>query len=528
MRKLKFLFLLLALASPSYAATFRVPSDREMIEAAHSIVIGEVTSLYSTLDEKGEIVTKVVIAVSDVPKGPARTRVELTEPGGILGDRARGVSGSPSYYAGMKVVVLIDASGDPILVTQWAMLGKFQFVQATDGTMLLLRGHREEGVHGFDLEGAPHLERPRKAEAFVRYVRRVVAGESAPLDYWADERSRPRDPLPPHQPSTGMNSDSAVGSTTSQQTSAQSITIQPLATYPPSAYSMQGPARWSTFDAGGSVTFRTNGTQPGFDGIGAAQRGAAAWTNEPNSNVRYSVSGTTTGRFVRDGINSILFNSSSDVSPPTLGIGQWYASGQHTYQGETFFTVVEGDVVVGSNLGISQQVFDEMMTHELGHTLSFRHSDQGTPSSTAAVMKSILSGAYGASLGPWDIEAVTTMYSAPGSGGASGDPAQGRTTVVFTDDPLVAGVTIVRAIHINQLRQAVNEIRGRAGLPAYSFTDTIAPGVVVKAIHINELRTALDEARARLGLSTGGWTGTISPGVIIRAIHIQEIRNRMK
>lgn len=527
MRKLLLFLMILGIPALSHSATFRVPSDREMIEAAHAIVIGEVTSLYSTLDEKGEIVTKVIITVTDVVKGPARTRVELTEPGGILGDRARGVSGSPSYYPGMKVVVLIDASGEPTLVTQWAMLGKFQFVEATDGTMLLLRGHREEGVFGFDLKGEPHLERPRKAEAFLRYLRRVLNGEFPIADYWAYERIVPREPPGfPLQPSIPLNFEGAV-SPTATQTSAQSLAIQPLATFPPSAYSMQGPARWSTFDAGGSVTFRTNGTQPGFDGVGAAQRGAAAWTNEPNSNVRYSVSGTTTGRFTRDGVNAIVFNSSTDVTPPTLGIGQWYASGQHTYKGETFYTVVEGDVVVGANLSISQKVFDEMMTHELGHTLSFRHSDQGTPSSTAAVMKSILSGAYGASLGPWDIEAVTTMYGAPGSGGG-GDPAQGRTTVVFTDDPLVAGVTIVKAIHINQLRQAVNEIRARAGLPAYGFTDTIGPGVPIKAIHINELRTALDEARARLGLSTGGWTGTISPGVIIRAIHIQEIRDRMK
>lgn len=106
------------------------------------------------------------------------------------------------------------------------------------------------------------------------------------------------------------------------------------------------------------------------------------------------------------------------------------------------------------------------------------------------------------------------------------------TTVIFTDDPLVAGVTIVKAVHITQLRTAVNAVRTLAGLAAGSFTDpTIAVGVTaVRAAHVTELRANLDEARTDLGLAPQSYTdGTITAGsTAIKAVHIAELRNGVK
>ena len=101
------------------------------------------------------------------------------------------------------------------------------------------------------------------------------------------------------------------------------------------------------------------------------------------------------------------------------------------------------------------------------------------------------------------------------------------TTVIFTDDPLVAGM-IVKAVHLAELRTAVNAVRAQAGLGAASFTDAATPGVVIKAVHITQLRSYLDEAMAILGLTTGGWTDASLTGVPIKAIHFQQIRNRVK
>jgi polygalacturonase len=103
------------------------------------------------------------------------------------------------------------------------------------------------------------------------------------------------------------------------------------------------------------------------------------------------------------------------------------------------------------------------------------------------------------------------------------------TTIIFTDDPLVVGVTIVKAQHLTQLRQAVDAVRAAAALGGASWSDSAPAGVVIKAVHITELRSNLDQARSLLGLSTGSYTDAITPGVtVVKAIHIQELRDRVK
>lgn len=75
------------------------------------------------------------------------------------------------------------------------------------------------------------------------------------------------------------------------------------------------------------------------------------------------------------------------------------------------------------------------------------------------------------------------------------------TTVIFSDDPIVAQSTIVRAAHFGQLRVAVNAVRALAGLTAASFTDASLAGLPIKKVPIDQLRAALDPARSSLLLS---------------------------
>jgi hypothetical protein len=103
------------------------------------------------------------------------------------------------------------------------------------------------------------------------------------------------------------------------------------------------------------------------------------------------------------------------------------------------------------------------------------------------------------------------------------------TTIVFTDDPLVAGTTIVQALHITELRSAVNAMRAAAGLSAATWTDSSLTGIEIKAVHISELRSNLDAARSALGLSTGSYTDALTPGsTIVKAVHVSELRDRVK
>jgi hypothetical protein len=103
------------------------------------------------------------------------------------------------------------------------------------------------------------------------------------------------------------------------------------------------------------------------------------------------------------------------------------------------------------------------------------------------------------------------------------------TTILFTDDPIVAGSTVVKAVHLGEIRNAANAVRALAGVGAFSFvTGAASAGTTITAAQINEVRTALDGGRSPLGLPTGGYTDTLTAGVLIKAVHFQEIRNRTK
>jgi len=108
-------------------------------------------------------------------------------------------------------------------------------------------------------------------------------------------------------------------------------------------------------------------------------------------------------------------------------------------------------------------------------------------------------------------------------------PLPPDTPPVFTDDPLVAGVTVVQALHITELRLAVNQVRVVAGLPAASWDEAIAPGGQIKAAHILELRARLNDARTHLNLPAASYSDpppSIDGG--IRAAHVQELRDCIK
>lgn len=587
------------LAASASAEFYVVPSDDALIASSRAIVIGTVTEIHSEFAGNGDIVTNIDVDIERVLKGAPRVTepLRLVEPGGIVGTRIMVVSAAPQYWVGNRALIFLTQTAEGEWRTHGASLGKFDFVNDARGRGLAVRwAVAQEDPSVWRPDGKPHDEKFRESARFLAYIERAGRTlEEKPFESMKPEEMR----------EDSAEADYFVEAPISDTTTPRAWDPASNAAYPPSAYS-QGSFRWDVFDKNGSVVFRASGVQPNYDYLGAAQRGLAAWTNDPGSNVAYLYGGTSQNGFVSDDQNTIVFNSASDVPAGALAYAKWYGGVTHEYKSETFISITEGDVVMKQNPGVTQKVFDEAITHELGHTLGFRHSDQGTPSSTQAVMKAVLTGQYGAALGPWDIEAVRTVYEGSGPVSVPGTPANviatatsnssvtitwnavtgvagynleravningpwspvasptgtsytdnglsggftylyrvfarnssggispasnidHATTILFTDDPLVPGSTVIKAIHLTQLRQAVNAVRMAAGFGAATFTDPNPSRIPVKAVHINELRNALTPALAALGKTAVYTDPALSRGMPVRAIHFQELRNYTK
>ena len=102
------------------------------------------------------------------------------------------------------------------------------------------------------------------------------------------------------------------------------------------------------------------------------------------------------------------------------------------------------------------------------------------------------------------------------------------TTAFFTDDPLVAQVTVVHAMHVTELRTAVNAVRAAAGLSAASWTNEPLSNAWIRAIDITELRSRLNEALTILGVVPPSYTDAQLVGVTVKAVHFDQLRQGVR
>ena len=108
------------------------------------------------------------------------------------------------------------------------------------------------------------------------------------------------------------------------------------------------------------------------------------------------------------------------------------------------------------------------------------------------------------------------------------DPSAMASGGVFTDRPLAAGVTAVKAAHLNELRSRINAARVVRGLAAYPWLEPAAASGLIKAQHITELRAALTAtftAEPSLTTPTFATDAVLLPGATIKAAHFTELRS---
>src|SRR5581483_4603747 len=325
---------------------------------------------------------------------------------------------------------------------RWSVLdlviGKFHFAEDRLGQRLLVRD--EDEIAGVDPDLQPHREERRAADRFLTFVRAAARGEEPAADYVVPRAELKESPA--------------------RRLTSTSLQPRPdIAPYSANSYTMtisgsQG-SRWTTFP--NPVSFYMGTTQePGAPGGGstAIQVAVNSWDNDCASNVNYVYAGAddgthTQGLHAADGRNTVLFErdlsawgvppftcSSSGYSG-TLGLGGvTSASGSNTVSGETFVTTLEADVEMNRGLAncsllFSNGDFNSAVTHEVGHTLGFRHSDQDRASSgscsadpslecsSSAIMTAFVTRGLNGALQAWDQHAVQAVYPGGTCGGCT-------------------------------------------------------------------------------------------------------------
>lgn len=372
------------------AATFLVPTDRALIASSKAIVIaraGEPAGRWT----HPWIETVTPMAVEESIRGPlhAGDTFDDVELGGAWGAIGLSVPGAPRFTPGERVLLFLQKNDRGEWTAKSMALGKFTF----SGDIV----RRDTSEIGPDPR--------RNAAKFLDYIRKVTRGENPAIDYVLNV-------APAILPAAHIESTTGI----------------PIGTYLLQCPGSGLPMRWPT----PSATFVSHGTQPNAlnGGLTSLQRGLAVWTNDGSSNVTYGYGGTTgiAQAFISsDGVNTVQFNdpageiagSYTGVGGDVLAIGGAWCGGSYSYNGETFATIYEADLVVQNGIsgpGLTGNGFDHVLAHELGHTLGFRHSDEppagGTFSTTALMNSSVNFNAdpTGAALQAWDMEAVAAVY----------------------------------------------------------------------------------------------------------------------
>lgn len=433
------LLVVLGCAANLLAVSYVVPKDQFEIERSSAIVLGRVLRSHVERVPESGLETVTDVALEEAIKGDPGFFVQVHVPGGVLDEEGTLLPGAPSFAEGERVLLFLYRRADGSFAVNDLQLGAFHFVQGVSGEGLFLRDESE--LVGWDPDGRIHEERPRHAERFLDYIRGIARGESVPDRYFVSQAAF----------ATGLQPRAKVASAAF---TATSYMLQ---------YTGGVGSRWNVFPA--AVNWNQGNSETGALGSGTPQINAA-FSSWNAGGTHYVLAGATANPNgfldAADGINNIVFEknlTSAGVQPfsctngGVLGLGGMHTAGfgggAHVFHGETFATTHEADVSMNQGVGgcttsqLALSEFASVITHELGHTLGFRHSDQTRLSnadcstdvtlecSSQAIMNHILVSGLNGHLQTWDKTALDAVY---GSGPACAPPS-------ITQQP--SGATII-------------------------------------------------------------------------------------
>jgi hypothetical protein len=415
LRTLAPLLLLVLLARPAAATSYVMVEDGDLADQAAVIAEVQVDSSQPAPARRSAGTDYLVDVLRTVKGSPAGSSIVVRVPGGRRPDgMSLKIWGAPELRDGDRALLFLVENEDGTYGILHLLLGAFHTAEAGGRKIALRNLSAATEVHrraDGSLTSSTREDRPRDLDRFAAWLADRAQGVSRKADYFV----------------------------TLEKSALSRLTAKFTLFSNESSY-----LRWFDFDSGGSVAWTANeGGQGGVPGGGFTeiQNGLAAWNADPLTPIRYVWAGTTSataGMKSFDDINSVLFGDPNKEISGTFdcsrgGVlaigGPWFSqSGTSRFNGENFFVIGGGDIITNDGIdcfftrsgGHSGKDFEEMVTHELGHTLGLQHScgDSTSPSCGSdankndAIMRANIHGdGRGARIGVDDLAGTRRLYA---------------------------------------------------------------------------------------------------------------------